>query len=193
MAAPQPTLTLLRRHLLATICGGLTLVVVAAFIYRFGVLDEKKQLLDQAQKDSDALHHNLRNSAELSEHLAALKTGLERLEGKLMRSDDVAAYQQYFFKLESDAGVKILRLQPLNSVRAVGAKPAGAYRPLAFDLTVEGAFADVLAFLRSMETGTRHFRMVSFSARPAGTSPGNAAGGTNVVTVALSLELLGSQ
>jgi len=190
MAAPQPKLNQLRRYPIAAICGGITIVVVAVFALRFGLLDEAKQQLAQQQSEADALHRNIRNGTELPDQLTALQNGLARLEQRLMKSGDVAAYQQFFFKLETDSGVKIVRFQPANTARSSQVKQPGSYQPLGFDLTVEGGFPDLVRFAHNLEASSRHFRMVSFSVRR-----GAAAGPvqSNLVTLVMGLELLGSQ
>jgi hypothetical protein len=188
MAAPQPNLSLLRRHPLATICGGIALVVLGAFVFRYSSLDDAKELLAQQQGKAESIHRNIRNATELPEHLAALQSGVTRLEEKLMRSGDVAAYQQFFFKLETDSGVKIVRLQPTATSRPGQGKQAGTYLPLGFDITVEGTFPDVVRFSRNLESSARYFRLGSFSVRRGG-----GTGQSNIVTLIMGLELLGSQ
>jgi len=110
-----------------------------------------------------------------------------------MRSGDVAAYQEYFFKLEKDSDVKIVRLLPTGSTKITATKQPLAYRPMGFDLTVEGAFANVVRFLRNLESGSKHYRLVSFSVRKGTGAGGGPLGQSNFVTLVMGLELLGSQ
>jgi len=95
MAASKPTSSFFRRHLLASVCCGVAAVIGGVYALRFGLLDEAQQLHVQTQGEAEALHRNLHNAAELPEHLGTLRNGLVRLEEKLMRSGDVAAYQEY--------------------------------------------------------------------------------------------------
>lgn len=193
MALSQSNQGPFRRYPFASICLCVTMVALALYGYRYGILNEERELLVQKRSEADLSQRNLRNSADLPEHLAALQKGVTSLEEKLMRPGDVAAYQQFFFKLETESGVKIARHQPVVSSRGAKEtkdKPTGAYRPMAFEAVVDGTFAEGIRFLRNLESGPRHYRLVSLSVRRGG-APGTAT--ADVVNLVVGLELLGSQ
>ena len=105
-----------------------------------------------------------------------------------MHVGQLAINQQYFYRLESETGVKLLDLRQ-NPVPAakLGAKNGG-YLGVPYNISIQGTFPQVIAFLRRLEHG-RHF--TRFNTVSIAKSVGSEAT-ADTLTVALNIELLGT-
>ena len=184
---------LLRRYPLALACGGLALVLAAVYFLRSGTLGEERTKLEQLETDGKKIERNVRNSAALEEHLAALKAGVAGLEEKLTRLDDVSGNQEYFYGLESASGVRMSVLRPLGAPKTAAA--GQNYQPAGFSVVVEGEYAQLIAFLHALETGSRLYRLVDFSVQraSAGVVVEDAAGSAQKEALTINLQLLAAK
>ena len=98
-------------------------------------------------------------------------------EARLIRASDIGINQQYFYRLETESGVKLVDLR-----QGARGTPKGGTVPISFTVSAQGDYAQVLAFLRALENGAHFCRVQSGSCSGPRKGP---------VTVALNLELLG--
>ncbi|MBI3887257.1 MAG: hypothetical protein HY302_16250 [Opitutae bacterium] len=177
----------IKRQPIGFVCGLVCLVCGLLLYYTAGDIDAQQLAYDQKAAEVARIEANLRNSDKLREQAAAMLAAAKELEARLMRAGQLAINQQYFYRLEEETGVKLLDLRQ-NSPAApkTGAK-SGLYVGVPYNLTIQGSFPQVLAFLRRLETG-RHFsrfNTVSFNK-----ASGSEAAGDSL-TVTLAVDLLG--
>jgi len=188
--ATQPTVPgFFRRYPLATISAGVWVVLLALVGYRFGALGEAKELLAQKETEGTRLEANVRNAAGLDKQVDLLNAALLKLESKLIRTVDVGPNQQYFYDLEAVTGVKIsiLRLAGATKAKTTG----GVFKPVGYNVGVEGRYPQVVAFLQALERGAHHYRLGDFAVqRDSQAQADETAGGR--VFINLNLELLAS-
>lgn len=185
---------LLRRYPLALACAGLALVMVAVYFLRNGTLAEERTKLEQLEADGKKIERNVRNSAALEEHLAALKAGVAGLEEKLTRIDDVSGNQEYFYGLEAASGVRMSVLRPLGAPK--GAAAGQNYQPASFSVVVEGDYPQLIAFLHALETGSRLYRLVDFNVQRASAAvvaEASASGPAQKEVLTINLQLLAAK
>ena len=106
-------------------CGALAVVLGLAIYFRGGLLPEAEGLLDQNATLGERIDANLKNGVQLTEQLAAITAARKQIEARLVRPDELAKNQQFFYKLEAETGIKLIDLRQ-NQVPA--AKP-GARGP----------------------------------------------------------------
>lgn len=193
----MPTLRLilkfLKRHAFAAICCTLALATAVAYFVRMDLLDDARLEIDARQKEAENMKRNLRNATGLKEHLADLNVLLSVVDARLVRPEDLASNLQYFYRLETETGAKILLLRQLSGAGTDAGQAAaskGPYRSVPYSVIVEGSFPQVMAFLTRLERGAHFNRIKTFTAQRGATESG-AGIRSGTVVVNLSIELMG--
>jgi hypothetical protein len=99
---------------------------------------------------------------------------------RALKSDALAQNLQYFYRLESEAGVKYSDLRP-SGKPVIKGKVVPTYIPLNYAVTVTGEFSHVIKFLRQLEQGEYFCRITSATASGTGQN----------ATINLNLDILG--
>ena len=175
----------IKRRPLGVTCFLLSCALVAAIYFRHGALPEAEQLLAQKTDENQKIGLNVSYSAQLKDQTEAIEAFNKEIAARIIRASQLGNNTQYFYTLESDTGVKLLDLR--QTTPSIVAKPAkGSFLPVAFSITVQSDLNHVLTFLRQLENGTHYCRVLT------ATCSGNAATRSAPLTLALSLELLGT-
>lgn len=182
----QVLLKIIKKNRLGVTCGALSLVCAVIIFLRSEAIPTAEALLAQKSAEGEKIATNIQYSAQLKEQVETLSTANKEIESRILRASQLLTNTQYFYKLESETGVKML-----DSIRQVTSssvsKPAkGNYLPVAFSVSVQGDLNQILAFLRGLESGTHYCRVLS------ATFSVNSAQRNSPLTLALSLELLGT-
>jgi hypothetical protein len=178
MTTPQLTAAI-KKNPIVVGCVVLSLGLGVALYFRSDAIDDANKQLDDDTTQAQRYALNLTNAVQLKEQLDAVAADGKIIESRLIRATDVGINQQYFYKLESESGVKLLDLrQGTHGTPAAG----GKYMPIGFTVSLQGDFAQVITFLRGLEDGTHYCRVVTASC---------VGGRKGPVTLTLSLELLG--
>lgn len=186
----------LKKHPFTAICGALSLLLAAAYFFRQGSVPEAEAVLAERTTESRRLKANISNSLSLKEHVAALEDANGKVEQRLVRAADLAKNQQYFYKIETDTGVKLTDLRPGGTVNSGSAKvTAGAkkhYSSVPYSCTVQGTYSQLLAFLRKLEQG-EHFPRILSATVSLGSGGGedDAAPADPVLSLSIGIEFLG--
>lgn len=189
MSQTKSVTALFRRFPVATFCAVFWVALMAGLLLRAGLLTDARALLTEKEVAAQRSEASVRNGAGLPRHLEALKSGLAKLEAKLIRPDNVGPNQQYFYEHESAASVKISILRALGLPKMKGKAPL--FLPFAYNVVVEGRFPQVVDFLRALECGEHHYRLVSLTLQRSSIDQSAAAKVDNVV-LNINLELLAS-
>lgn len=170
-------------------CLVLSAALAGGIYYRSSARPEAEQLIDQKSSEGRRLAFNVRNSAQLPDHLAAMSAAVAEIEPRLIRGDELATNLQYFYKLEAETGTKLLDLRRAASAPVALPAPKGAAKPsfsaIPFTLSVEGDYPALIDFLRRLETGIHFSRITLASMSVIGTDRSGRLG------LQLSVELLG--
>jgi hypothetical protein len=180
---------LLKKHPVAIGCGTLSLILLAGSYLRGSRASELSDQLKQKEQEGQKILDDIRNGANLAEQYDALTATTKELDSRLVRSSERARNQQYFYRLESDTGVKEISLLP----GAVGANqpkaPKTIYTSIGYTISVQGDFRQILDFMGRLESGQHFFRLVSGTVAREGAR--TSAEATAAVTLTLNLEFLG--
>lgn len=174
-----------KRHPTGFGCAILSVLLIGAIYFRGGLLPEAEAQLEQKSAEAEKLRLNIQYSAQLKDHVEAIETANKAIAARAVRASQLGTNTQYFYQLESETGVKMIDLR--QTTASTVAKPAkGAFLPVAFSVSVQSDLNHILAFLRQLENGVHYCRVVS------ATCSGNPANRSSPLTLALTLELLGT-
>jgi hypothetical protein len=121
----------------------------------------------------------------LKEQLDALVAAGKEVDARLVHTSQQLNNIQFFYKLESETGVKMISgpTQGLPNVPKGAQK--GVFLQLPFSITLQGTFAQVLDYLRRLESGSRYCRVLAVTCSVPVTDRNTP------LTLSLNLELLG--
>jgi hypothetical protein len=180
----QELIATVKKNPVSFACGALSLALIAAIYFRSDAIPEAEADLAQISAQAEKLALNIKYSAQLKEQVDTLVAANQEIDGRIIRASQLGTNTQYFYRVESATGVKIIDLRQTTS--ATVSKPAkGTFVPVAFTVTVQGSLKQILEFLRQVENGAHYSRILTASCN------GNAATRSSPLTLALSLELLG--
>jgi Tfp pilus assembly protein PilO len=179
----------LKRYPIAIGCGVLSVILLAGAYIRSdrttGLAKQSREGEEQGKK----ILKEIRDGANLAEQYEALIGHTKELESRLVLSSERARNQQYFYRIESETGVKEISLQP--GARSTGPQRGSKtlYAGIGYSISVQGDYHQILDFLGRIESGQHFYRLISGSVSRAGQrSSGSAA---SLITLTLNLELLG--
>jgi len=179
----EEALVIIRKNPISFACGVLSFLLAVGSYLRMEALPDAEAEHTQKAAAAERITLNLKHSAQLKEQSEAMVAANTAIGTRIIRASELGNNTQYFYRLESATGVKILDLRQTTATVAKATK--GTYSPVAFSVTVQGSFAQILGFLRQLESGAHYSRVLT------ATCSTNAAARTSPLTLALTLELLG--
>jgi hypothetical protein len=180
----EALLSLVRKNPVSVVCGLVSLILVGLIYFRLDAIPAAEAELALKQAESERLATNVKYAAQLKEQLEALVEANKDIDTRIIRENQRGVNTQYFYKLESDTGVKLVDFRPLEA-RAPAKGSKTMLMPVGFNLSVQGSYPQVLDFLRQLEGGARYSRVLTASISGSVT---NRAG---PLTLSLTVELLG--
>lgn len=174
---------LLKKHPIGFGCALLTIVCGVILYLRSGNIAAGQADLEAKSAEAAKMAANIRNSANLSEQLAEIQAHTKELEGRLLKTGQLAVNMQYFYKLETENEVKLIDLRP-------GALPKNVKSPyigIPFSVSVQGSYSQVMNFLGRLQNGRHFCRINTANFTKAASSGANS----NLVSLSINLELLG--
>jgi hypothetical protein len=178
-------------------CALLCVGLAVAIYLRRGTLAEAQTELEDKTSQGKHFKENVDNANSankadrLEEQYAAMTQATQAIEARLVHADQLAINLQYFYKIESETHTK------LTDLRQTGVETANArngakttYVGVGYALSVQGTYAQLLSFLRSIENGERFSRVMTLTLSRAGGDE-NSPGETGSLLLNLDLELLG--
>jgi Tfp pilus assembly protein PilO len=184
-------MVVLKKHPLSF--GGLIVALIFGgwSYYRGGEVSKLTGKATEISTEASRISANLRNSEGLAKQSADMAAASKELDNRLVKAGQLAINLQYFYKLESETGIKLLDVRQ----GAVNPNRSGAgtsFVGVPFNVSIQGGFRQVMDFLNRLETGSQfcRFNSLSFSKSSGGVE---SAAQSGTVSVAIGLELLGVQ
>jgi Tfp pilus assembly protein PilO len=176
--------TLIKKHPASFACLLLCLVSGVLIYLRYGNISAGQDNLEARSSELSRMISNIRNSVGLPEQVAGVQAHTKELESRLLKASQLADNLQYFYRLETENGVKLLdvRQNPLpRNTRST------AYVGVPFNVSVQGTYTQVMNFLNRLQHGRHLCRIntANFSKVAAADRDGP------MVNLSLNLELLG--
>lgn len=182
----QAILSLLKKHPIGV--GGVLLAVLllGLTVVRMGTLgDLETQLLD-TQDQADRLKNNLRYSTNLDEDLATMEQAVAAVEAKAINPSALATNLQFFYRLEQELELELIDLRQGVPVES---QTKTTYQGIPYNVTVEGTYLQLLAFLQRLEDGDRIVKFVTINLSEARGVRGEAIVETTDPRLSLSLDI----
>jgi hypothetical protein len=180
----QEFIALAKKNPISFGCALASIACVVGLYFRDSEIPEAEAELTQKTAQAERFALNIQHSAQLKEQAEIMTTAVKELDTRLVRPSQLGINTGYFYKVESDTGVKIVDLRQNTPSTGVAKSGKNAFVPVAFAVTVQGTLPQVLDFLRQLENGAHYSRTITASC-----TANTAARG--VITLALGLELLG--
>ncbi|MGH7957434.1 MAG: hypothetical protein ACREH8_10540 [Opitutaceae bacterium] len=175
----------IKRNPVSFTCVLLSCILAGLIYFRHGAIPAAEQQLAQKTDESQKISLNMAYSAQLKEQAETIEAANKEIAARMVRASQLGTNTQYFYTLESGTGVKILDLR--QTTPSTVARPArGAFLPVAFSISVQSDLNHILTFLQQLENGAHFCRVLT------ATCSGNSAMRTAPLTLALTVELLGT-
>lgn len=186
MMTNEELFALLKKNPIGVACGVLSIALGAGIYFRSDEVPAAEAELAQKTEEGSRLAANLQNAAQLKEQDEALTVAEKELESRLMHASQKLTNLQFFYKLESDTGVK-MTANPSQGTLTPQPKSAGktVYSVVPFNITVQGTLVQLIDYLHRLESNARYCRVMSVTCG----APSSERGGP--ITLTLNLELLG--
>jgi len=172
----------LRKYPVLSVAVLICIPLAAVCFYRSDAIIEQQAELETVQAKSSLYRANIVNASQLQQQVDFLIQAKAAIAKRAFRAESLPLNLQYFYKLETDVGVKYLNLNPTGRSAAAAAK-SGGYIPLNYSVSVQGSFHQIITYLRCLEQGAYFCRINSASVLSSGSS----------VTLNLDLDLLAIQ
>jgi hypothetical protein len=189
--ATKDFVLLLKKYPLVISCGVLSVVLLAGSYIRNSRAGELAALAKETDDEERAISSNIKNGTNLPEQFETLSAATKELESRLVRGAERARNQQYFYRIESDTGVKELSLQANAPGRAQLRGPKTLYTGISYTIAVQGDYRQILNFIGRLESGPLFYRLLSSSVSQQRGASAKEQRGASTINLTLTLELLG--
>jgi Tfp pilus assembly protein PilO len=176
----QQFVEFVRGYRLVTACLVVLLILGGANYYFFHQRSELARQQDDARIIGERQLPVLASQPRLTAQNAAVVEAVELIERNLVVESDLTENLGYFYQLETNTRVRVDQLTQLNGPIVQG----NPFKAVPFSMRVTGSYAQVMAFIRALETGPRLARIDHYDF-----TRGEAK--TGAVALDLTVELLG--
>lgn len=189
----EKLLEFVRRNPVGVVCGVISLGLGVTHYFRSDLGPEAEAVLEQKKTDSDRFTKNIAyaggvGSPELKEQYDSLAALNKQITGRLVGTQ-IGFNYGYFEKILADTGAKKSVLSQNTAPAAAKSVPKGGFVPVGFSFVVQGTYGQILDVLYHLENGQHFCRVLNASV----TKGANSGPGSDLLTLNLSLELLGLQ
>jgi len=176
----QVVVSSIKKYPLLVACCVISVGLAITLYVRSSLISEQKSELEKYSLEATRYQANVTNSAHLADQLDFLIQANKAAKARALSAEGVADKLQYFYRLESETGIRYLDLR-VGSKVAVDNKKPSIYVPLNYILSVEGEYGQVISFLRNLEQGAYFARITSAS----------SSGSGSIMKISLNVDILG--
>lgn len=156
-------LRLFRGQPIPAICGLVVFVLILAFYFRGASAVGVQSQLDERNKHYRDLKANVASSVKLDEDLRRLVEYNKKIADGALRVGDIVQNLQFFYKIESETGVKLVDLrQQVVPPLSKGASPS-SYVGVGFSLSIEGDYEKIILFCDALKHSSALAKIANFS------------------------------
>ena len=183
----EELIAFLKKNVIAVACVVASLAIGVTIYLRSDELPDAEKVFEDKPKQGALLAANIEDYEHLPEQHATLVSANKTITDRMINVGQLAENEQYFYRLESDTGVKLQDLRqvpwtPPAEERAEDDLHACRLRPVG-----AGTYAQLMDLLRKLENGEHYCRVLSCNIHPMGEIRGST------LQMTLALELLGVQ
>lgn len=180
---------LIKKHPVSVSCLAVALVSGVVLYLRADAIPASQAEFDTRSAEAARMIDNVKNAPNLAEQTAEIQEQTKQMETRLLRASQLAVNLQYFYKLETETGVKLI------DARQADIRPTKSlYTPVPFSITIQGPSDHVMKFLAQLQNGRHFCRIKSSVFTSAGGNRGEgggALGGQGDINLSLNIDLLG--
>ena len=182
----EDLIALLKKKPIVSLSVGVCVVCALIWYFRADAMSDAASEYNSKSTEDQAMAADLRNGSGLPHQVELMQLAEKQLNARLIHASRLASNLQYFYRLESETGVKLIdaRQQALNPTKP-GSNPPFIRVP--FALVVSGEYKQVMNFLYRLEAG-RHFCRFNSVNLTKSTSASTA----DAMALTLGIELLGT-
>ncbi len=173
-------LAIIRKKPVLSGCALIGFVLLLTIYFRLGLVASAQEELDRKTDEGKKYHDNVINATQLEDQLSVVVAANRVAQEHLMHPSDLAKNLQYFYRIESETGVKYTDLKP-NGAPTGNKLGLKAYIPVNYSITVQGEFPKLIDFLRRLEHGFYYYRLNTMVVTSTGAT----------VTLALNVDFIG--
>lgn len=177
-ALAENLLAFSRRYPLVVSSVVVLILTGGAYYYLDSQQAEFERRHDEVKRKGESMLQAISEHPRLSSQLAAARRAVTIIDRDLVDESDLATNLGYFYDLESSTGVRIGQLSQLSSQPIDGAM----FKSVPFTVDATGTYAQIMRFLRDLETGPRLVRITRYQL--------DRGDGTAAVRLDLSIEML---
>jgi hypothetical protein len=178
----------IKKQPVLVVCVGISLALGALLYFRSDALDQQTQAHNDKKDEDERLRKNIEYASKLPAQLLALQAANKEVQARAVHPRELSLNLQYFYRIESETGVKDQGgLHHGGVVKPTGkAAPKTVFLPDAYTVTVQGDFRQLVDLLRHIEQGSHFSRELNAIIAPASKEDPSST----KLTLALNLELL---
>jgi len=179
-AVLQQLIGLVRRHPFTVVSFTLFVLLAAANVVLWQQQIELTQRHDEVRHSGETMLLALTDRPRINADLAAVQQAVDRIDQNLIAEGDLAENYGYFYQIETSAHV---HLTQLNQLTAPAGGEGNPFKAVPFTLRATGTYAQLISFIRELETGPHLLRVKAYDF-----SRGDPKTGT--LNLGLTVELL---
>ncbi len=137
------------------VCGVLTPLALVLLFMRGPKAAQLDSQLANLEREWQQIQTNLERSAGLDEDIEQLESGLEEVQGRLMKTGDVALNSEFFYNLERQTGVVFQRFSQGDATEGQGLNMAvdelRHFSVIPYDISLSGNLESILTFIDALD------------------------------------------
>lgn len=158
----------LRAYPVAIGAGAVALLLLVAIVFRSTAIGALETELTLKESEWNRISGNQKRARNLEEHLAAIKEGKAQVASRLMDPEERALNYDYFYSLEDQSGVRLIRLNQGGVIDTKGSNIPGIeqfkeYQLVGYTISIEGEFEQMVDFLSRLSNGRYLTRISTFT------------------------------
>ncbi len=187
----QQLLAYSRRNVLMAVCLSLILLTSAASYVLWQYQQRLEREYASTRQRGESMLRALAQQPRITTEIATLAVALQAINQNLIKEEDLADNLGYFYQAETISGI---RLTQLNQLSTQPPPLDSLYQSIPFTLQAIGSYAQIIRFLRELETGSRQLKIVTYrlSWAPSRRDPRKLGTSTpDLMILQSTLEILG--
>lgn len=153
------------------VCGIITPITLVLLFMRAPRIQEYEAELEDLEGKWNDIQTNVEYSAGLESAIESLEAGLEAVNTRLMRAEDVAVNSEFFYDLEEAVGVQLGRFGQGTATDGsnlhIGMEKLLHFSAIPYIQNISGTMDQVLTFISELDRQDYFVRMDSLRLVPA--------------------------
>ena len=168
----------LRQYPVLVVCGILFPLSIVLFLMRGPKIAQYESELSDLEREWKAIQLNLERSTGLEEDISAVEAGLDKIKGRLIQIEEVAANYELFYNLERKTGITMRQFSQGvasdGSTLPIGKDALQHFSAVPYDISLSGDLKEMLDFLDLLDRQDFIVRLdlLNLSKAPAGPGVG---------------------